>query len=125
MRKSLRVDSGGTTTELTIAEMRMAIQSLPIGQLGVKRIYGFGSFFRSGEFSDVDLVVIVWPVVATSVGSYYLLKNEFERVGRDLCVPIDLTVLTEEEFETRPLRDMHELILLHATKSVDERAEPP
>jgi hypothetical protein len=41
------------------------------------------------------------------------MKNEFDRAASNLCVPIDLTILTEEEFKERPLRDMHELILLH------------
>lgn len=93
--------------------MMTVIQSLPIAQLGIKRVYGFGSFFRREKFCDVDLAVVVQPAVAASVSCYYAMKNEFDRAASNLCVPIDLTILTEEEFKERPLRDMHELILLH------------
>jgi predicted nucleotidyltransferase len=85
---------------------------LPIKLLGVKAIYGFGSFFRGVPFNDIDLAVVLSRSTSRGLASYYELRVEFDQLARRLGVVFDLNVFTEDEFADRPLRDMHELLLL-------------
>lgn len=90
----------------------MEIRSLPISPLGVKAIYGFGSFFRGEPFNDIDLAVVWSSSTSDRLASYYKLKTELDRLADQLGVVVDLSVFTEDEFGDRPLRDMRELVLL-------------
>lgn len=85
---------------------------MPIRWLGVKAIYGFGSFFRGNCFNDVDLAIVLSPSSTRALVSYYRTKAEIDRLGYKLGVAFDLSVFTEDEFALRPLRDMCELLLL-------------
>lgn len=95
--------------------MRTEIQSLPIRRLRVKAVYGFGSFFRGDTFHDVDLAIILSKPTSQALESYYSLKSEFDNLSLRLGVAFDLSIFTEEEFDTRPLRDMNQLVFLSGT----------
>jgi predicted nucleotidyltransferase len=92
--------------------MRTEIQSLPIRQLGVKAIYGFGSFFRGKPFNDIDLAIVLSDSTSRGLLSYYELKSETDRLAVRFGIVFDLNVFTEDEFGQRPLRDMDELLPL-------------
>ncbi len=111
--KKYRAGCGEMTSGPTPAKMKMEIQSLHIDLLEIKAVYGFGSFFREeASFNDIDLLVIISISASKSVDSYYKLKREFDRLAHKFQMTVDLTVLTEKEFRTGPLRDMHQLQLL-------------
>jgi predicted nucleotidyltransferase len=99
--------------------MRTEIRSLPIRLLGVKAIYGFGSFFRGERFHDIDLAVVLSRSTSRGLASYYELKAEIDRLAGRLGVIFDLSVFTEDELALRPLHDMHELLLLAGSDQLD------
>lgn len=73
-------------------------------------VWGFGSFFRQGKFEDIDVLVVV-----SSNGEQLLSDSKAIRaclltMERRIGIPIDPLVLTETEFECRPLRDMEEIV---------------
>ncbi len=92
--------------------MKTEILSLPIRQLRVKVIYGFGSFFRREAFNDIDLAVVLSESDYYELESYYALRMEIDNLGARLGVAFDLSIFTEEEFGTQPLRDMSQLVFL-------------
>jgi predicted nucleotidyltransferase len=93
----------------------MEIQSLPIRQIGVRAVYGFRSFFRGEPFRDVDLAIVLSESISDEMSTYYRLKAEIDSLGVRLVVQFHLSVLTEAEFDERPLRDMNQLIFLSGT----------
>jgi predicted nucleotidyltransferase len=72
--------------------------------------WGFGSFFRGGEHQDIDILVVVAVPHERLLDTSRKIRASLFQVQRTIDVPIDLLVLTEAEFESRPLRDMHELV---------------
>ena len=73
-------------------------------------IYGFGSFFRGQEFNDIDILFVlrcefegILPASKKLRGITLYLSEVFGETLHPL-------ILTEGEFEERPLRDMHELM---------------
>jgi predicted nucleotidyltransferase len=72
-------------------------------------IWGFGSFFRSNNFNDVDILVIV---ECKNVELLNVTKIIFQTVARELRCSLDVTILTQREFEEQPLREMDQLVHL-------------
>jgi predicted nucleotidyltransferase len=104
---------GKISTGATIVKVKRAIQSLPINELEIEEIYGFGSFFKGELFNDIDLVVIVHSEVSRSINRYYKIKAALDRISREFNAPIHATFLTRGEFVDAPLRDKGQLILIH------------
>lgn len=72
-------------------------------------IYGFGSFFRSPVFNDIDILVVAEPNVSSPLELYYQVKRSLQKVSKELNVEIDITFLLHSEFQGRPLIEMDTL----------------
>ena len=46
------------STGLTIKKMKTEIQNILSGHHNLFGVYGFGSFFRSTEYNDIDLLLV-------------------------------------------------------------------
>lgn len=78
-------------------------------------LYGIGSFFDGRQtFRDVDLVVVTSDSL-TPARSTRAFRRAAVKMGQELNVTFDITVLTETEFASNPLREMGKLVLLART----------
>jgi predicted nucleotidyltransferase len=75
-------------------------------------IWGFGSFFRSNNFNDVDILVIVECKNVELLNVTKIIRANFQTVARELRCSLDVTILTQREFEEQPLREMDQLVHL-------------
>jgi predicted nucleotidyltransferase len=72
-------------------------------------VYGFGSAFRDEPFRDIDILAVVKDGPMVALDTYYALKTALEDATRMYGAPIHLTMVTEIEFASRPLRCMNAL----------------
>ena len=93
----------------TVSEIRTAIQTITSAESKLEGVFGFGSFFRGELFNDVDLLAVAAKGRADTLATYYELVAAIEPVIVRLGCPLHLTLLTSDEFATRPLRHMAEL----------------
>ena len=101
---------GRRTIGPIIDEIKKEIRSTITGWPDICAAYGFGSFFRSEPFNDIDVLLVVQPVGPSSLRTYYNLKTAFDGLSERFGIQFDITVLTEREFSERPLRDMDSLV---------------
>ena len=99
--------TGPTISEIK-KEIRLIITVLP----DVLSVFGFGSYFRSLPFNDVDILVVLKPECISSLEVYYKLQASFSELSDRLGFHIDFTVLTSKEFLERPLLEMDSLVSL-------------
>ena len=92
------------------AKIRSAIASNLKRFPSISSAWGFGSFFRGEEHQDIDILVVVAVSHERLLDASREIRASLFQVQRTIDVPIDLLILTESEFESRPLRDMHELV---------------
>ena len=90
----------------------MAVQSITSVESRLKAVYGFGSAFRGEPFRDVDILAVVEAKPIVALDAFYDLRIALESVMRIYEAPVHLTMLTEAEFASRPLRCMNELTTL-------------
>jgi predicted nucleotidyltransferase len=86
----------------------------------VHSVFGFGSFFRDERFRDVDVLIVLKPTCSALLESCYKLRTKFDVCSFEMGVSFDLLVLTVEEFEERPLREMDSLTEIYRVVAVDE-----
>ncbi|WP_163229546.1 hypothetical protein [Caulobacter rhizosphaerae] len=84
---------------------------------GVSAIYGMGSYFLEQPFNDVDLVVIVSPTKRPLAALGSEIRTALAPLSQITGAPLDITIFTETEFFTRPLRDMHTLVPIYSASS--------
>lgn len=72
-------------------------------------MYGFGSAFRNEPFRDIDILAVVHDGPTATLNTYYALQTALENATKIYGAPIHLTLLTEVEFASRPLRCMNSL----------------
>lgn len=90
--------------------MTKEIQSIHIKNPNLISVYGFGSYFRSEIANDCDLLLVV-DDNAENLGRLHAeLCHTFSELGSKLSIIFDLTVLTEREHKTSPLREHDRLI---------------
>lgn len=94
----------------------MAIQSFTSAESRLKSIYGFGSAFRGEQFRDIDILAVVAPEATVTLDVFYDLRTALESAVRIYGAPIHLTMLTDVEFASRPLKRMNELTLIWTAK---------
>jgi predicted nucleotidyltransferase len=78
----------------------------------IDAVYGFGSFFRSTQYQDVDLLIVASPNCNNTLLVYYILRARLLELGEQLAVHFDITFLTYREYMERPLREMNVLVPL-------------
>lgn len=76
----------------------------------VTSAWGFGSFFRGERHHDIDVLLVVAVPEDRLLNTARDLRAALMEVERWIGVPIDPLILTEAEFESRPLRDMDGLV---------------
>ncbi|MES2001383.1 MAG: hypothetical protein V4444_03630 [Pseudomonadota bacterium] len=74
------------------------------------RLFGFGSFFRDAPYEDIDVLAVFPDDGKGAMRSYQMLRHFVREISTRNNVTIDLTVLTNAEFEGQPLRDKESLI---------------
>ena len=90
----------------------------------IKSIWGFGSAFRPGGSSDIDLLIVLSSHPRSILEDAVRAKQVLIRLLRRWRIPIDILVVTEREMRGRPLRDMHSLEPLFRRRSNMPREHP-
>jgi predicted nucleotidyltransferase len=104
--------SGQMNAGLIASEIGAAIRSITSVESKLEAVYGFGSCFRGEPFNDIDLLAVANAANAHTLETYYELSSLLNlRFALWIC-PFDLTLLTSDEFKSRPLRNMGELYCL-------------
>lgn len=76
----------------------------------ISSAWGFGSFFRREPHQDVDILVVVAVPHDQLLDTTREIRAALLEVERMIGIPIDPLILTEREFESRPLRNMDDLV---------------
>lgn len=100
------------TSGLIIRRIRTEIRCTLEGCDRIHSIWGFGSFFRREEFSDIDVLVVVSSSGEQLLSDSKTIRANLLAIERRIGIPIDPLVLTATEFQSRPLRDMDQLVRL-------------
>lgn len=83
------------------------------GVPAVEAVWGFGSYFRGEAYDDVDVLIVLRCSHEELTGQTRSLRSAFLIAERELKLQFDLLFLTPEEFSSRPLRDMDQLVPLY------------
>jgi hypothetical protein len=75
-----------------------------------------GSYFRGQPHRDIDLVLVLSCPDGAIVSEARHFRTSLSELGEAMGEQFDLTVFTEGEFATRPLRDMASLVQLYRRK---------
>ena len=90
-----------------MTEIRSAIADLP----DVHSVYGFVSCFRcEATYRDIDLLVVASFNCGNTLVLYYQVRERLAVIGG----LFDLTVLTYEEFQRKPLLEHDSLTEIYA-----------
>lgn len=103
---------GTLSIGLITSAIKKEILSTTLVRNGLDAVYGFGSFFRGDAFNDIDLLAVASEASVNNLATYYDFRSSLARLSSDIGTPFHLTLLTVEEFLSRPLRDMSEIQLL-------------
>jgi hypothetical protein len=90
----------------------MALQSLKNEAPDVVAGFGFGSFFRSDNAADCDLLLVIGDQTRERGRLHRDLTSYLGSVGQRLGIRFDLTILTESEHQTEPLLEDGALVQL-------------
>jgi predicted nucleotidyltransferase len=90
-----------------IKKIKKEIQSITAELHDIYGVYGFGSFFRSDRYNDIDILIVASPVCEDTLSLFYLAKERLQEI--DQSIDIDITLLTYSEFLTKPLLEMDSL----------------
>ena len=74
--------------------------------------FGFGSFFRSDDPADCDLLLILDDKSTERGRLHAQLSAVFCKLTQELGIEFDLTILTESEHGTLPLVEHNRLVEL-------------
>ncbi|WP_162527296.1 nucleotidyltransferase domain-containing protein [Sphingomonas solaris] len=80
----------------------------------VASAWGFGSFFRGEDYHDIDILVVIEATNGRLLDISRAIRTTLLRIEHTIGTSIDLIILTETEFESRPLRDMDQLVRITA-----------
>lgn len=69
----------------------------------IVEVYGFGSFFRSNTFNDIDIAIVTNSTKDNLLETYYSTEKIMEKVSLNIGIKIDFLLFTKEEFEQKPL----------------------
>jgi predicted nucleotidyltransferase len=103
---------GVMSTGLTIKKIKTEIQNTLSGQHNLFGVYGFGSFFRSTKYNDIDLLLVSRKTSPSPLEDYYATKKELDLLSERIGIQIDITFLTYVEYLRKPLREMDKLVVI-------------
>lgn len=106
-------DGGKMSSGHTISEIKTEIRSIFTSLPEVSSVYGFGSFFRGEQHSDIDVMVVLSCDRQRILHVFDMLRKHIRLLGERLNVRFDLIVLTGDEFAEEPIRDMELLHLIY------------
>lgn len=98
------------TTGPTRSLIERELQLIASQQVGVQAIYGFGSFFRSNVFSDIDIVLVFTSDCEDTLGVFEAFLERVSLLGQYVNTRFDVTPLTTTEFMRKPLRESDSLV---------------
>jgi predicted nucleotidyltransferase len=93
----------------TLAGIKKGIQSIVEKIPPVLSVWGFGSFYRNEPFNDVDIVMVLHCSRELLLGLVKDVKGNLAKLEDQIGVKFDVLIMTPDEFESRPLRDMDQL----------------
>lgn len=95
------------------------IQFIHTKNSNLLNVFGFGSFFRSNNPKDCDLLLVVKDD-SPNLGKLHAdLSKSFFALGKKLAIDFDLTILTEREHRSAPLREHDMLVTISTHELVD------
>lgn len=68
-------------------------------------VYGFGSFFRGGEYNDIDILLVSTRDANSPLSTYKSCRETLKQLSKKWNVEIDITFLTYGEHIQKPLRE--------------------
>ncbi len=84
------------------ATLIASICALARGSSEIVAVYGFGSFFRTSTPNDCDLLVVVKSELKNG-NIHKEIHKLFCQLASSTTLPIDLVIVTTDEFPTIPL----------------------
>lgn len=81
-------------------------------------IFGFGSFFRSDNPFDCDLLLVVKDGTQDLGKLHEELSMDFFNLGQEISIQFDLTILTEREHSRKPLIEHNNLIVISVGETI-------
>ncbi len=100
-------------TGIIKSEMIKEIRSGFTGKSNIYGVFGFGSFFRSEQYDDVDVLVVAKDGLKDGIKEYDESQAVLDEVGKKNNLPIEMIFLTFEEYESKPLREMDSLTKIY------------
>ena len=107
------------STGLTRNQIRGRLAALFAGLEGIQAAYGFGSFFRSGTYADIDIVVVFGPTCLEPLPVFNVLLTLTDKLSETIGVRIDITPLTDREFNQKPLLESDSLIPIYQLRCAE------
>lgn len=100
-------------TGITRSQIEAQLRDLMRELENVDALYGFGSFFRSTEYNDIDLVVVISCSRHEQVRAYEEIIEACAPLSRRIGARFDITPLTPTEFVEKPLYEMQNLVPIY------------
>lgn len=113
MARFLRPGTGNRRKRLAVVARKVAGVFRPIGS-----IWGFGSAFQHGRFSDIDLLVVTSLRRRSLVSDAMHIRRLLDGAVPKWGVPLHILVLTDREASVCPLRDMRLLEQLFCRQAI-------
>lgn len=79
----------------------------------VLAVYGFGSYFRSTSYSDIDLIVVSTDKTKDELSVYQQLLDDLGGIAKKYSVLLDLTYLKYSEFSDAPILEKDSLVEIY------------
>lgn len=79
-------------------------------------VFGFGSFFRSDSYNDVDILIVFNNNCNLPLQEFYIVKNLLSKIEVEYDILIDITYLSYTEYARKPLLESDFLIDIIAAK---------
>lgn len=81
-------------------------------QYNIVGIYGFGSFFRSNTFTDIDIAIVTNSSEADLLHTHRSVAKIIEGISQEVGSKINFLLFTKEEFDQKPLLESDSMVLI-------------
>lgn len=96
----------GITRKEMMKEIRLSLGDRP----NLFGVFGFGSFFRSNKFNDIDVLVVVKDSCGQPLDEFYGVKFLLDKISKQFEISIDITFLSYTEYARKPLKESDTLV---------------